>query len=145
MCAEAVPWRCHRSLISDALFVRGVPVEHILSGNRRQAHTLTPFARIRDNGVFYPPLEDAPDSEAAEEAQSATAQCELEFQTEEIPAERTHVPAKKRKPKFTADKEARRRAREAAGTPPVERVIPDKRRKPAKHKQPLSDLLKSEN
>ncbi len=42
MCAEAVPWRCHRSLISDALLVRGVPVEHIMSAAQRQAHRLTP-------------------------------------------------------------------------------------------------------
>jgi hypothetical protein len=48
--------------------------------------------------------------------------------------------SKKRKTKFTAAKEARRRARLAAGTPPTERVIPDKRRKPAKHKKSIEDL-----
>ncbi len=42
MCAEAVPWRCHRSLIADALLVHGIPVEHIMSGIRCQAHALTP-------------------------------------------------------------------------------------------------------
>ena len=47
---------------------------------------------------------------------------------------------KKRKPKFTAAKEAKRRARLAAGTPPPARVIPDKRRKPPKHKPKLEDL-----
>jgi hypothetical protein len=47
---------------------------------------------------------------------------------------------KKRKTKFTAAKEARRRARLAAGTPPTERVIPDKRRKPPKHKKPIEDI-----
>jgi hypothetical protein len=50
------------------------------------------------------------------------------------------MPRRKRKPKFTAAKEARRRARLAAGTPPTERVIPDKRRKPPKHKKSLRDL-----
>lgn len=54
MCAEAVPWRCHRSLIADALAARGVSVEHILSNKRRQAHTLTPFARVRGTEVTYP-------------------------------------------------------------------------------------------
>ena len=46
---------------------------------------------------------------------------------------------KKRKPKFTAGGEARRRARLAVGTPPAARVIPDKREKPAKHKKPLAE------
>ena len=46
MCAEAVPWRCHRSLIADALSVRGVPVEHIMSVASRKPHTLTPFAHL---------------------------------------------------------------------------------------------------
>ena len=54
MCAEAVPWRCHRSLIADALLVRGIGAEHILSATRRQAHTLTPFARVRGNAITYP-------------------------------------------------------------------------------------------
>ncbi len=54
MCAEAVPWRCHRSLIADALLARGIGVEHILSGTRRQEHTLTPFARVRGTQVTYP-------------------------------------------------------------------------------------------
>jgi len=48
---------------------------------------------------------------------------------------------KKRKPKFTAAKEAKRRAREAAGSPPAARIIPDKRRKPAKHKKPLDEAI----
>ena len=47
MCAEAVPWRCHRSLIADALTARGIRVEHILSGLRTQTHTLTPWHRSR--------------------------------------------------------------------------------------------------
>jgi uncharacterized protein (DUF488 family) len=55
MCAEAVPWRCHRSLIADTLVARGVPVEHILSATRTQPHTLTPWARVEGESVTYPP------------------------------------------------------------------------------------------
>jgi uncharacterized protein (DUF488 family) len=54
MCAEAVPWRCHRSLIADALTVRGVQVEDILSKNRSQVHSLIPFARVQGHRVTYP-------------------------------------------------------------------------------------------
>src|SRR5712672_2388317 len=53
MCAEAVPWRCHRSLIADALTVRGVHVEDILSKNRTQAHSLIPFARVQGYRIIY--------------------------------------------------------------------------------------------
>ena len=53
MCAEAVPWRCHRSLLADALVARGIPVEHILSGSQREVHSLTPFARIENGRVTY--------------------------------------------------------------------------------------------
>jgi uncharacterized protein (DUF488 family) len=62
MCAEAVPWRCHRSLIADALYVRGFRVEHILSGIRSQLHVPTPWARIRGLQISYPlaaPANDA--------------------------------------------------------------------------------------
>jgi uncharacterized protein (DUF488 family) len=54
MCAEAVPWRCHRSLIADALTVRGIPVEHITSATHRQPHALTPWARVDGLRVTYP-------------------------------------------------------------------------------------------
>jgi len=54
MCAEAVPWRCHRSLIADALLVRGIPVEHIMNLTRRQPHALTPFAKVRAGRITYP-------------------------------------------------------------------------------------------
>ena len=54
MCAEAVPWRCHRSLISDALVARGVNVQHILDA-RTEPHHLTPFAVVRDGVLYYPP------------------------------------------------------------------------------------------
>jgi uncharacterized protein (DUF488 family) len=51
MCAEAVPWRCHRQLISDSLTAHGIEVLHILSPARADVHTLTPFARVLDNGM----------------------------------------------------------------------------------------------
>jgi len=57
MCAEAVPWRCHRSLIADALVARGVPVEEIVSETRRTPHTLTPFARVDGVSVTYPAID----------------------------------------------------------------------------------------
>ena len=59
MCAETVPWRCHRSLIADALTVRGVKVEHILSEHRLQEHRLTNFARVEGAQITYP-LEELP-------------------------------------------------------------------------------------
>ncbi len=53
MCAEAVPWRCHRSLIGDALVVRGVRVEHIMSATRRDPHVVTPWARVEGTRLKY--------------------------------------------------------------------------------------------
>jgi uncharacterized protein (DUF488 family) len=58
MCAEAVPWRCHRSLIADAVVVQGAGVEHILSLSQSRIHTLTPFARVRVLEITYPDLLD---------------------------------------------------------------------------------------
>jgi uncharacterized protein (DUF488 family) len=54
MCAEAVPWRCHRTLIADALTARRISVEHIMSRKRRQKHSLRPFARVERMRVTYP-------------------------------------------------------------------------------------------
>ena len=54
MCAEAVPWRCHRSLIADALVVRGIAVEHITSASQRHLHTLTSWAHIDGQRITYP-------------------------------------------------------------------------------------------
>ena len=54
MCAEAVPWRCHRSLIADALLVHGVAACEIVSPKRLQPHKLTPFARVRGDEITYP-------------------------------------------------------------------------------------------
>ena len=53
MCAEAVPWRCHRSLIADALLVRGILTEDIMSPTRCQVHSLTPFAKVRGTTITY--------------------------------------------------------------------------------------------
>ena len=54
MCAEAVPWRCHRRLISDALTVRGWTVQDILGPRSVTPHTLTPFARVVNGELVYP-------------------------------------------------------------------------------------------
>ena len=54
MCAEALPWRCHRSLISDALVVRHVKVLHIISRNNTITHELTEFAHVEGNQITYP-------------------------------------------------------------------------------------------
>jgi uncharacterized protein (DUF488 family) len=54
MCAEAVPWRCHRSLIADALVARGIPTEHIMSESRRDAHAIRSFAKRKGIYVTYP-------------------------------------------------------------------------------------------
>ena len=54
MCAEAVPWRCHRSLIADALTVRGIRVDDIMTMKRSQVHSLTPFAHVQGHRITYP-------------------------------------------------------------------------------------------
>jgi uncharacterized protein (DUF488 family) len=54
MCAEAVPWRCHRSLIADALVARGIRVEEIVGTNRTQQHAMTSFAHVEGSRVTYP-------------------------------------------------------------------------------------------
>jgi uncharacterized protein (DUF488 family) len=55
MCAEAVPWRCHRSLVADALLVRGIAVEEIIGPQAPKPHKLTPFARVDGGRISYPP------------------------------------------------------------------------------------------
>ena len=55
MCAEAVPWRCHRSMIADALLVRGVRVEDIIGPHGRKSHVLTSFAHVEGLHLTYPP------------------------------------------------------------------------------------------
>jgi uncharacterized protein (DUF488 family) len=54
MCAEAVPWRCHRGLIADALTVRGRPVLHIQRAAPAAPHHLTPFMRTVEGRPIYP-------------------------------------------------------------------------------------------
>lgn len=54
MCAEAVPWRCHRSLVGDALLVRGVRVEDIIGPGERRPHQLTRFAHVAGKRITYP-------------------------------------------------------------------------------------------
>jgi uncharacterized protein (DUF488 family) len=54
MCAETVPWRCHRSLIEDALLIRGISCEDIISSTRRQIHSLTSFAEVNGSRIIYP-------------------------------------------------------------------------------------------
>jgi uncharacterized protein (DUF488 family) len=58
MCAEAVPWRCHRSLIGDALLVRGVNVEDIMSATSVRPHEMTSFARVEGLDISYPAEQD---------------------------------------------------------------------------------------
>jgi len=60
MCAEAVPWRCHRLLIGDALLIRGLKVEDIMSKKISKPHKLTSWARVDGTNIFYP--EDEPKS-----------------------------------------------------------------------------------
>ncbi len=58
MCAEAVPWRCHRSLIGDALLIHGIQVEDIISQKSSQPHKLTPWAKVAGGRVTYPKQEE---------------------------------------------------------------------------------------
>ena len=60
MCAEAVPWRCHRSLIADALTVRGIAADEIVSETKTQRHRLTSFARVEGTRITYPPTPAEP-------------------------------------------------------------------------------------
>jgi uncharacterized protein (DUF488 family) len=61
MCAEAVPWRCHRSMIGDALLVRGIQVEDIIGPTGRRPHVLTAFAHVDGTRITYPPPTDGND------------------------------------------------------------------------------------
>ena len=58
MCAEAMPWQCHRSLIADALASRGYEVQHILSSTQSEPHGLTSFATFENGMLFYPESAD---------------------------------------------------------------------------------------
>lgn len=59
MCAEAVPWHCHRSLVADALVVRGIRVLEIVSAAAPKEHALTPFATVRGTQITYPPAQSS--------------------------------------------------------------------------------------
>jgi uncharacterized protein (DUF488 family) len=59
MCAEAVPWRCHRNLLSDDLVRRGVEVIHIVGAGSSQPHALSKMARLKSDRVIYPPEQSA--------------------------------------------------------------------------------------
>ena len=60
MCAEAVPWRCHRSLIADALVTRGWDIRHIMSPEKATPHALTSFAHFEKGALIYPKPTDPP-------------------------------------------------------------------------------------
>ncbi len=60
MCAEAVPWRCHRSMIGDAMLIRGFEVLDIFSPTKATAHTLTSFAQVEGTTITYPPEDSTP-------------------------------------------------------------------------------------
>jgi hypothetical protein len=68
MCAEAVPWRCHRSLIADALLVRGIDVLDIMSEKGAKPHAMTRFAQVDGLTITYPP---EPGQEAGETANAS--------------------------------------------------------------------------
>jgi len=70
MCAEAVPWRCHRSLIADALLARGIQVEDIYTKASPRAHHLTPWAKISNTHVTYP-LREPEESHLADQGHSS--------------------------------------------------------------------------
>jgi len=60
MCSEATPWRCHRSLVADALTARALAVEHIMSATKANPHRPTPFAHVEGQHVTYPGGDDVP-------------------------------------------------------------------------------------
>lgn len=70
MCAEAVPWRCHRSLIADALVVRGIAVEHVFNASRTQRHALRSWAHVEGKRITYPPQQAEPGGKVPEPSAS---------------------------------------------------------------------------
>jgi len=72
MCAEAVPWRCHRSLIADALVAWGFEVEHIMSATHCQTHAIRPWAVVKGKRVTYPPMAGLEPSESTTFKQSSS-------------------------------------------------------------------------
>jgi uncharacterized protein (DUF488 family) len=76
MCAEAVPWRCHRSMIGDALVVRGIQVEDIMSINSHRSHSLTSFAKVKGLHITYPPADSASGKLKLKKNNSVNASCQ---------------------------------------------------------------------
>lgn len=72
MCAEAVPWRCHRSLVGDALLVRGIRVLDIMSETDARPHAITRFASVDGETITYPPENVLPDPPPDEPPDSAS-------------------------------------------------------------------------
>ncbi len=66
MCAEALRWRCHRSLLADALVARGGRVLHIESRSRATPHSLTPFAKVSRGRITYPQPAPAPEQSSVQ-------------------------------------------------------------------------------
>jgi uncharacterized protein (DUF488 family) len=64
MCAEVLPWRCHRSLVADALLIRGFEIVEIFDEKESGPHKLTPFAVVEGERITYPPSETEDTSEA---------------------------------------------------------------------------------
>jgi hypothetical protein len=96
MCAEAVPWRCHRSLISDALLVRGISAEHIMSLTHRQPHALTPFAKVRGTQITYPPEKSATAEKSPLKTPSTKARAIKTKQKSVSPKKRSNKPRKRK-------------------------------------------------
>jgi len=68
MCSEALPWRCHRRLIADALIVRGWTVLDIMGSGSPKEHVLTPFAQVLGDRLIYPPApEEGPASDMTDQ------------------------------------------------------------------------------
>jgi len=67
MCAEAVPWRCHRSMIADAMVLRGWDVREIMTPAPAREHKLTPFLKVVDGIITYPPYEEPQVADSSEQ------------------------------------------------------------------------------
>lgn len=75
MCAEAVPWRCHRQLVADALVARGLEVRHVVGPGRVEEHELREMARVLDDGrVVYPARQEAGAGEREDEGEEGTGE-----------------------------------------------------------------------
>lgn len=72
MCAEAVPWRCHRSLVGDAVTVRGGEVLDIIGPGTPHPHRLTPFAHVEGTRITYPGERPGPPSASRSRARVRT-------------------------------------------------------------------------